>query len=120
MATIQATLNITSSDATSESLAISQTDAITVTNPVQNTSRIDITAGAAETIIPAAKASITYVYLRNTDNTNSLELAEAATSVVFGTLGPEEWAFIPVAASVGLEIDASAGTVTLEYGFWTQ
>jgi hypothetical protein len=39
MATIQATLNITSSDATSEALAISQTDAITVTNPVINTGR---------------------------------------------------------------------------------
>ena len=39
MATINATLNITSSDATSEALAISQTAAITVTNPVINTGR---------------------------------------------------------------------------------
>jgi hypothetical protein len=120
MATIQATLNITSADATSEPLAIAQTDAITVTNPVQNTSSIDITAGAAETIVPSAKSAITYVYLRNNDSTNSLDLAEAATSVSFGTLGPEEWAFLPVKASVGLEVDASAGTVVLEYGFWTQ
>lgn len=120
MATIQATLNITSSDATSEALNLPQTKAITVTNPIQNTSRIDISAGAAETIIPASKAATTYVYLKNTDNTNSLDLAEAATSVSFGTLGPEEWAFLPIKASVGLEIDASASTVTLEYGIWTQ
>jgi hypothetical protein len=120
MATIQATLNITSSDATSESLAISQTDAITVTNPVQNTSRISVGAVSAEVIVPAAKAAITYVYLKNTDATNSLDLAEAATNVSFGTLGPEEWAFVPIKASVGLEVTASASTVVLEYGIWTQ
>ena len=120
MATIQSTLNITSADATSESLAISQTKAITVTNPVQNTSREEITAVSATVIIPSAKAATTYVYLKNTDVTNSLDLAEAATSVSFGTLGPEEWAFLPIKASVGLEVTASASTVILEYGFWTQ
>ena len=49
-----------------------------------------------------------------------LDLAEAATNVSFGTLGPEEWAFLPVKASVGLEVTASASTVVLEYGLWTQ
>jgi hypothetical protein len=120
MATIQATLNITSADATSEALAISQTGAITITNPVQNTSRDTIIAASATVIVPAAKATVTYVYLKNTDATNDLDLAEAATNVSFGTLGPSEWAFFPVKASVGLEITASAGTVVAEYGFWTQ
>jgi hypothetical protein len=120
MATIQATLNITSADATSEALAISQTDAITVTNPIQNTSRYEILSASATILVPAAKAVITYVYLKNTDVTNSIDMAEAATNVVFGTLGPDEWAFFPVAASVGLEVTASAATVVLEYGFWTQ
>jgi hypothetical protein len=120
MATIQATLNITSADATSEALALSPTKAITVTTPIQNTSQIEVTAVSAEVLVPAAKAAITYVYLRNTDATNSLDLAEAATNVSFGTLGPEEWAFFPVKASVGLEITASASTVVAEYGFWTQ
>jgi len=120
MATLQATLNITSPDATSEQLAISQTDAITVTNPVQNTSRIDVGSVSAEVLIPAAKAATTYVYLKNTAATNSLDLAEAATSVSFGTLDPGEWAFLPVKASVGLELTASASTVVLEYGLWTQ
>lgn len=120
MATIQTTLNITSADATSESLAISQTKAITVTNPIQNTSRISVGAVSAEVIVPSARAATTYVYLKNTDVTNSLDLAEAATSVSFGTLGPEEWAFLPIKASVGLEVTASAATVVLEYGIWTQ
>lgn len=120
MATIQATLNITSADATSEALAISQTDAITVTNPIQNTSRVEVLSVSATVLVSAAKAAITYVYLKNADVTNSIDMAEATTNVVFGTLGPEEWAFFPVSASVGLEVTASAATVILEYGFWTQ
>ena len=119
MATIQATLNITSSDATSENLAIAQTNAITVGNPVQNTSRIDITSGSPVVLVAAAKASVTYVYLKNVDATNNLDLAEAATSISFGTLLPGEWAFLPVKALVGLEVDAVAGTAELEYGFWS-
>ena len=69
MATLQATLNITSTDATSENLAIAQTDAITVGNPVQNTSRVDIVSGTPAVLVAAAKASVTYVYLKNVDAT---------------------------------------------------
>jgi hypothetical protein len=119
MATINATLNLTSSDATSESLAIAATDAITITNPVQNTSRVVITSGTPFVVVEAAKASATYVYLQNVDATNNLDLAEAATNVSYGTLLPGEWAFFPVKASVGLEIDAVAATAELEYGFWS-
>ena len=119
MATIQATLNITSITATSEPLAIAQTKVITIDNPVQNTSRVVITASTPFVVVPSAKASATYVYLLNADTTNNLDLAEATTNVSFGTLLPGEWALLPVKASVGLEVDAVAATAVLEYGFWS-
>ena len=118
MATINATLNITSSDATSEALAISQTTAITVTNPVINTGRESVTTSPT-IIVPAEKAATTYLYLKNTDATNSIDLA-AAGGASFGTLAPTEWGFFPVKASVGFQATASASTVILEYGYWTQ
>jgi len=119
MATIQATLNITSSDATSESLAISQTDAITVTNPVINTGRESVDTVAATVIIPAAKSAITYLYIKNTDGANVITLRTGA-SVAYADLGAGEWGFFPVKATVGCEVIASGGAVIVEYGYWTQ
>lgn len=120
MATIQTTLNITSTDATSETLAIAQTIATTVTDPVQNTSTAIVDNAVATVLISGAKAVVSYVYIKNTDATNNIDLREAVTSVAFATLGPSEWAYLPIKAGVGLEVIASALTVRIEYGLWTQ
>jgi len=119
MATIQATLNITSSDATSEALAISQTNAITVTNPVINTGRESVDTVSATVIIPAAKAAITYLYIKNADASNVITIRTGA-SVAFADLGAGEWGFFPIKATVGCEVIASGGAVIMEYGYWTQ
>jgi hypothetical protein len=119
MATIQATLNITSSDATSESLAISQTDAITVTNPVINTGRESVDTVAATVIVPTSKAAITYLYIKNTDGSHVVTVRTGA-SVDYADLSAGEWAFFPIKAAVGCEVIASGAPVIIEYGYWTQ
>jgi len=119
MATINATLNITSSDATSEALAISQTAAITVTNPVINTGRESVDTVTPTVLVPAAKASITYLYLKNTDAANVLTIRTGG-SVAYADLGAGEWGFFPVKATVGCEIIAAGGVVIAEYGYWSQ
>ena len=120
MATVIPTLTITSSDATSEALAISQTDSLTTTDPVVNTATESVTVGAAVVSVKAAKVTETYMYIKNTDGTNGLDLREATTNVVFGHLAAGEFAFFPVKASVGFEVIAIGGTVVVEYGFWSQ
>lgn len=120
MATITATLNITSSDATSESLAISQTDAITVTNPVVNTARESVDTVSATTLVASGKAAITYLYLKNTDATNTLTIRTASASAPYADLSAGEWAFFPVKGTIGCEVIAVGGPVVAEYGYWTQ
>lgn len=120
MATITATLNITSSDATSESLAISQTDAITVTNPVVNTARESVDTATATVLVDSGKAAITYLYIKNTDATNTLTIRTAAASTAYADISAGEWAFFPIKGTVGCEVIASGGPVVAEYGYWTQ
>jgi len=119
MATITATLNITSADATSEALAIAQTDTITITTPLTNTARESVDTVSATVLIPAAKAAITYLYLKNADTTNPLTIRTGA-SVPYAVLGAGEWGFFPVQASVGCEVIATGSAVIAEYGYWTQ
>jgi len=119
MATLTAILNITSADATSEALAIAQTDTIPITTPVVNTAQVSVDTVSATVLIPTAKAAITYVYLKNTDSTNPITIRTGA-SVPYSDLGAGEWAFFPVKASVGCEVIASGGAVVAEYGYWTQ
>ena len=66
MATLSTSLTLTSTDATSDSLNFTVTDALTVVSPIVNISKITATVTGGDTIIVPNLDSPRYVYLKHT------------------------------------------------------
>lgn len=119
MATLNVSFNISSTDATSDTLGLNPSLAITVTNPVANTLRTSVLHTAPTVIVASSAASDTFVCLRNLDSTNFVTLYNDAGDA-FGVLEPSEFAFYPVKNGVGLEVQADTAACVVEYGYWTR
>jgi len=119
MATLTPTIGLVSNDYLSDPLNISVTDTLSVTNPVE-LSTISCPTGGY-TIIPAAFATATYVYLKNTDASNYIIIKrDAGSDEIWGRIHPGEIAFFCVAPSTGLIVAANSADATLEFGKWTK
>jgi hypothetical protein len=119
MATLTPTLTLTSSDATSDSLALSVTDSLTVTAPSVGISRLTITTADNQELVDEALSGVIYFYAKNTDATNFVILQTTA-SVQYARLSPGEFCFFPVNDSNGLEARADTASCVLEYAYWTK
>ena len=120
MAFLTISLGITSTTATSESLNIGASDVLTITNPIESSSRALVdTATPFNILTTAVNTSITYVYVKNTDVTNIVTLKDDSGNS-FIDLGPGEFTFLPVKAAVGLEALANVADCLIEYGIWTK
>lgn len=120
MASLVTTISLNTTDATSDSLKITNAKTLTTTIPAINIARLEVATGAATNILTTSNTSVTYVYLKNTDTTaaNTLDVMNDAGNS-FATLGAGESMFLPVKASTGLEVQADTAAVTIEYGYWT-
>ena len=77
MATLTPTLTLTSTDASSDSLALSVTDSLTVGNPAVSVARQEVsTSGQFNILTAAANTGISYVYVKNIDSTNIITLKD--------------------------------------------
>ena len=133
MATLNATLTLSSADLTSsESLNLTLTDALDVMGPVE-TKRMAIASGAANlaqtplAILAATSYKKSYVLLYNTSTTvgevitigtaassgAALEPTATQISLAGGAAGGE-WCFFPWESDVDLMADAITGTPILE------
>jgi len=128
MATLTPTLRISSSDIASDSLDFTVTDALTTTNPAINIARASVsTTGANNIIQPATDGQTYYVYVKHmgidasgTAVTTTLNI-ELTGDVVIGKLSAGEFMWMPVGGhSLGVQLEASSGTVVAEYGYWTK
>lgn len=120
MATLNVSLTVSTTDATSDRLGISVSDALTTTIPAVNIARVQApTSGQINLLSSSVNTSITYVYVKNTDSTNfvTLKLDDATE---FAVLQPSEFLILPLKASVGLEATADTAACVLEYGYWTK
>ena len=117
MATLTPTLTLTSTDATSDSLALSVTDSLTVTDPSVGISRITITTADNQELVDEGTSGVFYFYAKNTDSTNFVILQTTA-SVQYARLSPGEFCFFPVNDSNGLEARADTASCVLEYAYW--
>jgi len=117
MATLTPTLTLTSTDATSDSLALSVTDSLTVTDPSVGISRLTITTADNQEIVDEGTSGVFYFYAKNTDSTNFVILQTTA-SVQYARLSPGEFCFFPVNDSNGLEARADTASCVLEYAYW--
>ena len=118
MATLTPTLGLASSDATGDALSLSVTDTLTTTIPAVNTAQISIGTASATNILTTAQAAHTYVYLKNTDDTNYVSV-KTDGGTVFARLRAGEFMYFPLELSIGLELQANTGSCIVEYGYWT-
>ena len=133
MATLTPTLTLTSTDATTDQLAFSVTDSLSITSPLQSMSKVVATATGSDTIIAAASTGIRYLFVRHTGTTDGTTTTVRQVDVEFTTdeaiarLSAGEWLFMPVhhaEANVGVQLhvqhSSSSDVVQMEYGFWTK
>jgi len=119
MATLTPTLTLTSTDATSDALSITVTDTLTTANPQVNLARAGILHTGPTNILTTDDSAITYVYLKNIDDSNIITV-KTDGAVAFLDLSPGEFAFMPIKGAVGLEVQANTATCILEYGYWAK
>ena len=132
MATITATLNLSSPDITGDPLNLSKTATLTKagsnTGLDQFTGVTTVVYSAAQTaanIVPAASYVDTTVshkvYIRNTSTGNSdYILVELEDDVIVGRLYPGDWMFIPYLGVLNVEVTTLAVGVGIEYGVFSQ
>jgi hypothetical protein len=117
MATLNATLTLSSADATADRLSITVVDSLTVGTPIQGLSKVTITTADNQELVDEAVSGVFYFFARNTDATNFVILQTTA-SVQYARLSPGEWAFFPINDGAGLEARADTASIDLEYAYW--
>jgi hypothetical protein len=119
MATLNATLTLSSTDALSDVLSFTVTDELTVTAPTQGLSRQTITTADNQELVDEAVSGVKYFYAKNLDSTNFVILQTTA-SVQYARLSPGEFAFFPINDGAGLEARADTASCILEFAFFAK
>ena len=109
-------------------LSLSVAGTLTVTDPMVGISRIACTVTGNETIILPDLDTTRYVYIKNTGldasdtATTDTVKVETANNTRIINLSADEFCFFPhKAENSGLiQLEASANTVVVEYGYWTK
>lgn len=130
MATLNTTLTISSTDATSDQLSFTLVDSLSVTSPLAGLSKVIAdTTGANNIVVPATGGTITYFYCRHTGTTDGsttttqLMDVEETGDAAFARLGPGEFMLIPFchhAGNVGVQFQSASGNIQMEYAYWTK
>ena len=133
MATITATLNLTSPDITGDPLNLSKTATLTKagsnTGLDQFTGVTTVVYAAAQTaanIVPAASYVDTTVshkvYIKNssTGTSDFVTVELGGSNVLMGRLYPGDWCFFPYDGTLDVDIDTSAVGMKVEYAVFFQ
>ena len=128
MATLTPTLTLTSTDATSDELSFSVTDALSVTSPLQSLSLVTVTTTGANTVIVPSADARRFLFLRHTGvdsggSTVTTDIkVEEGDENWFARVGPGEWMFVPLNADGAqvIQLETTGGTIVAEYAYWTR
>ena len=112
-------LSISSANATSDSLSIVVNKTLGTKEPTIGIARTSV-AGTKVALVATTAADVTYIYAKNTDSTNSVNVSDGVTPTEFLTLSPGEFAFLPVKSGAGLGLKASGAAVIVEYALFTK
>ena len=115
MATMVAAITLTSTDVTTDELALSVTDSLTISNKVIAPSRVK-TSTSDLTLFASSSYSHSYVYLKNMDDTIAMDI-DFGSQASFN-MRPGEFAFFPWHASANIVVAADSGTPILEYAIF--
>ena len=119
MATLNATLTLSSTDALSDVLSFTVTDELSVTAPTQGLSRQTITTADDQELVDDAVSGVKYFYAKNLDSTNFVIL-QKTNSEQYARLSPGEFAFFPINDGAGLEARADTASCILEFAFFAK
>ena len=128
MATLNATLTLSSTDLTNDSLSMTVTDGLTTGQYATGISRTTVdTTGANNIIQPRTDGQTYYLYVYHTgtsDGSTSVTTTlnvELTGDVVVGKLAAEEFCWIPIGGhSLGVQLQASSGTIVAEYAYFVK
>lgn len=112
-------LVLTGSNLTSDSLSITTTDILAVTNPTIPIARVPIATGSAQSVIPS-NAKFSYVYMKvvsGTTSTDYVKISFDAASISKLRIG--EFLFLPLYNAVAVTAEAFGGACVVEYGYWS-
>ena len=118
MATLTPTLTLTSTNAMTDSLSISVTDSLTVTNPVEIATKT-IATGSAQAVI-GSNSAFSYVYLRVVSGANStgwVQVLLGGDAKLKMRVG--EFTFLPLYNSQAITAEAQGGACVVEFGYWS-
>ena len=115
MATMIAAITLTSTDVTTDELALSVTDSLTISNKVIAPSRVKTSTGDL-TLFASSSYSRSYVYLKNMDDSIAMDVDFGSTASF--NIRPGEFAFFPWHASQNIVVAADSGTPILEYAIF--
>jgi len=115
MATMTAAITLTSTDVTTDELALSVTDSLTISNKVIAPSRVKTSTGDL-TLFASSSYSRSYVYLKNMDDSIAMDVDFGSTASF--NIRPGEFAFFPWHASQNIVVAADSGTPILEYAIF--
>ena len=110
-----AAITLTSTDVTTDELALSVTDSLTISNKVIAPSRVTTSTGDL-TLFASSSYSRSYVYLKNMDDTIAMDVDFGSTASF--NIKPGEFAFFPWHASQNIVVAADSGTPILEYAIF--
>ena len=122
MATITSTLKLASLSYT-DILSITVAPTLNVTDPTKSGTITTITTTDQE-IVDRAHAKDTYVFVRNTGSTstggNILVTDDDGTPNSIVLLKPNDFAFLPVKAGVGMRLKYDTAATSVEWHYWTR
>ena len=119
MATLTATLTLTSSDATSDALALSVTDTLTVEPPLTGPSK-KIIGTSAEVLVASSVSDTNFVYIKHAGDANTFVTVHNDAGNNVAKLAVGEFLFLPLADSTGIEVKSNTATTVVEYALYTK
>lgn len=120
MATLNATLSLTSKDTTIKNkVALVFSKQISTTNPVIHSGTFSVLHTAATIAVATSVSATVYVYVKNLDSSNYVAL-DTGAGAGFGILYPGDFAYYAVQTTKGLKLQANTATCLVEYGIFTK
>jgi len=117
MATVKFRLNVSSSTVGPDNLDFTVEKLVTVSEPMNNMSRVTLEVGA-DTVILSGTHSKAYMYFRNTDSSANILIRNTADDILVNML-PGQFAVLPINENIGIKAHTATGTPILEYAYWT-
>jgi len=117
MATVKFRLNVSSSTVGPDNLDFTVEKLVTVSEPMNNMSRVTLEVGA-DTVILSGTHSKAYMYFRNTDSSAKIVIRNTADDTLVNML-PGQFAVLPINENIGIKAHTGTGTPILEYAYWT-